>query len=621
MSARRRSTHRIHSLIYLLCLTWPWAVYERAPVVWVPLSAMAAAGLALVFLRDAWRGERLHLPYELTWPVLLLALLDGAGRLAHLPMVSPPASPLWIHAVLFVLLLHHVRGQRLAIRALSVSVASMGTVAVFQWPGRGVGLFPTALGAEGILYAYGPASLSHALASLALGIPLGFALAGASRLPGWARAGLAAAGAAMFAVLIHRAWPVLSASETGVIQPPWGEESAFPGWPIVLLLLWTWARVVAKLVVSRIEDFAGIQPGIIAALTAGLSAVVLLGAPPFGGFTILLALAAAYGTPRPRATMPAPVRWWLPLPLAGLVLFNATIVLPIHGQDPRQYDAAARRLESAEAWRDLAQYLEAVRVHLPNEARLHYWFARLALNRREPGEAADAYEAMLHGKTRVLPAPTGADRTALAEALRDLCSALPPSLRGLAYEKVLLAEGHTRSALASLELRPPVPGVKPLPASSNTPLVRVLVQLLEAPELAPSLMEWSTPVLAAVFQGLGAQIETAPAGFPARFLPAVLMARYDGGRLNIEVYAGNSSWGGSRDPLRGYAWDERGGAGSEPALVRWGPLVRGGAGWFCSLGPSDEVWFEAAPRVTLGALPVFVPSHPHGAMRVWLPPE
>jgi hypothetical protein len=221
------------------------------------------------------------------------------------------------------------------------------------------------------------------------------------------------------------------------------------------------------------------------------------------------------------------------------------------------------------------------------------WRARLALDDRRP-ELAAAWTVDLFNRSAELfsrwPIPTPDDRQALLNRIRDYVSALPADDRGLAYERALAASGDANAAEASLRQR--IAGTNPVYEEiDRTPLQHAAEFLVEGGIRGRiDLSDWSAAELLALFDLVGARIESAPDDIDRSLLPAAVAVRRDGTELAVYIESATSQYRAFSEPLKA--------TNTQPAA--WGDSP-----WRTAALPFDASWqialhtHDDAPIVTI----------------------
>ena len=185
--------------------------------------------------------------------------------------------------------------------------------------------------------------------------------------------------------------------------------------------------------------------------------------------------------------------------------------------------------------------------------------------------------------------------------MRDRSSAVPETVRGLAYEKALIAAGREHHALALLEIR----GVSnPDTAVSSMPLAIALAALLDAPALVASLEEWDAGLLATILESTvpNSKIRNAPEGFPESLLPFIAMAHCSAGGDFVKVFSPAGQEGGIRIPGKNDPeFVDFAMAMSVPEWREWRKNEKGI--WTLSFGNVAEIHIMNAPDIFFGVYP------------------
>ena len=574
----------------LLALTLPLGIGARVAG---PLYLHHPALLLLLFLlgRDWQRIKRLTVPFELIFPATLLCLLS----LLLIPGGSAAVAGKIIAFSLFFLLIYHsTRRSAVVWRALQLSLWSSSLVILLSLPAQHGLLFPTAFQPGNSFVWLGPSNFRSGPFHLIAVLLLPFLLLTA-RMTGMHRSRHSVALLETLPALL----PGIVLYQSGTF-PASGTDSGtaflFPALPLTLTALWLAARTAAKLQVARSH-----MPQALAALLAlsvltGTVFFLLTDNMPDGYAVFLFALLAACAKPRLKWNETAPHGTvLLILPAALLLIFNLTF---IRSGDPRHYGHTAEQALHSRDYAALQAQLDFVQNRCPGERYADFCEARLHLALGNLDTARHCFaQSLLPGRNRLLPPPGTQEITRFLDDMRDASSALPESLRGIAYEQALLAAGRERHALSLLEIRDPVEThttLNPLPAAA------ALAQLLERPELEEKFRRWDGALLAAILKSAHPlnELRVAPPGFPENRLPLIACARIEGNRVELSLFS----------PAR-----EEGASYINPAATEifspehsfpdfWGELYQNGSGAWrlpfsvsAELAPLDEAPFSFYP--------------------------
>ncbi len=535
-----------HLAAYALAFAWPWAVYETLPTVFFPLSALLAAALVVAAARDLLRGERLALPFELAWPLLLLVAVSVAHGLLRQEWsraMSAVGGALCFASVVQTVRARDAVRHCLWLSAIAGGAAALVSLFVHYRPFHGLVLysvFPTAFSTQtGATLAF-PATLGEGALILCLCLVLALGTVCSKEYRRWQRL------TALFAVIpLAAALAVIARLNIEWLLARWNrpwtvwtESTELTGWGAALVILWLLARIAAKLHVVREADPSGTRRALVVLLAVGGALAVGLSMPPRTGYAFLLALAACYAFPRRErevAASAAPA--WCCVLILPLIAWNILHVDVRNSSDPRNYEAFAVKYLESDPYLRLATRLEFINRRSPAERRTYYWEARAHLAKNNFEGATTAFRKALAppGPGRpLLPPPAGRQVDEFLGLLRDKCSALPLDERGLACERALVAVGRPEDALALLRFR--AEGHEAL-VCPTTALAQGLADLLGDRSLAETLAAWNAGELVRLFEQAGAHVGPAPARFPRRFLPAVGIAHWSDEEASLRVYA------------------------------------------------------------------------------------
>lgn len=504
--------HRPPLVLWLWATGLPWGVYTTIPGIFESIPAVMALALLGLFLWDAWRGQALLIPFELTWPglcILALALFPGTPAFAETA---------WLVLVFFGAV--HLararkgpdgpaRGPAWTLPLLEALGLSTGVWAVFQLWAWGMGtLMPTAHTFAMFPSLYGPAHFGAGLAVGAAGLLGAFSLAsrGANRL-----LRLAGGMSTVFIAVSLGIFGVWLSTYALRWRPPeqilWGGALSMG---MRLLAMWLYMRIAAKLLVRRpAAGTAGRAPFLGVLLVMGCYTLVAH-LKPAAWQAALLGLAAATALPptlrmpedRPRPLWPVAAI----LLLVPLIIHNIAHIYPAHTQDPRNYAAAAQRDAAAGRWEVVEKRMSFIAGHWPEERTPAYWRSRAALARGALREAADAYSAAqtpaADGTKSMLPAPGSDELDILFAELRQRFSTqdnLPPHL---AYERTLTFRGDAEGALELMRTQTP-PASWEEAVLDSAPLASAVAFLLGDLSLTEPLLAWKEDELAGVLKRCG----------------------------------------------------------------------------------------------------------------------
>ena len=571
--------------LFLAAFSWPWDVYQILPVLFVPVSGLAVLALVAWCVCDGLRERRFRGSFELTWPAVAVMAAAIYG------LITGEAWPAWKFlgcAACFAAVLHTVRSRETAVQCLWLTALAGGGAAALSLLSRAGVLFPTAFSPQtGATLAFA-SSLEGGALVLALCATVSWTLALSKHVVPWIRRNAALSG--LLAVLALGLLGLRVVTHPELWRPP-GWTGMPPGaWVAAAGVFWLVARIAAKAVVARMEDAPGMHAGLLVVLAAGVALSLLWQQGPVLGYGILLGLIAGYVSDWRESQPVRRVPAILKPPVLGVVLLNLLIIFPDNPYDPRNYEyRAARSLESRQ-FETLERELAFIDRIAPAERRTHLWRARLRLEREDPAGAAIALRRALgESRPRILPPPTPTEVKTFLSRMRDYCSALPEAVRGLAYERALVAAGEPENALALLRLR----GQEGKGAvQDKRALVAALATLMGDMALAETLMTWEGKELLGVFETLGARVDRVPEDFQAVYLlPLVLAAQIEEERLILYGFAGPASFGGDC-PIP---------AGGLTPGSGFSTLYRGAQGWHSGFGGLAVVDLGQAASVHFGA--------------------
>lgn len=554
-------------------------MYETLPLVFISCSTLFAALLALAACRDVLHGNKVLLPFELAWPLVLLVVLSIAHDWnAKAWTWSLPAVG---GALCFAAGVQTVRSRDIIRQCLWLSALSGGATALFSVfvhvrPFHGLilySVFPTAFSREtGATLAFAK-TLEEGALVLVLCLILALGAFFSSEYRWWQRMTALLALVPFAGVLALLVW-------LGLPRPDlWGPPTPWRQGPIpvlaTLVVLWLIARIAAKLWVNRSEGVTRMHTVLCAMLLCGGAMMVVLPQTPRLGYAFLLALAARYSFAPTNEGVGA-MLWpaWGCALLLPLIAWNAAHVDVRNTSDPRNYEAvAAVRVEEGHDL-ELARRFAFLNERSPAERRTYYWEARGYLADTWTDAAAAVFcKAMTPPPVGrpLLPPPSEEQIGFFLDRLRDVCSALPLPERGLAYERALVAAGRADDALALLRFR--AESHQPVPCS-GTPLALGMADLLGDARLAGILTTWSAGELVCLFEQAGARVRHAPDGFPRQYLPAVMIADRSPECMSVRVYAGGVHAGARAERMSASVI-------AGPLFYWRDPQRPSGSGWVC----------------------------------------
>jgi hypothetical protein len=577
--------------VYLFALSWPLGAYQRVlgPV---HLHHIALIPIFWCVFLDLKRHKRWRTPFELWWPCAVICLLTLVLRIAN------PLDTLALCSV-FVAVSHVVRNRQTVLRALHLSVLGAFVMMLLSLLAQRNLIYPTVFNPDTGMVMSGPYSLQDGLFSAVACALLVPGLLAATRRGEYTPGRLGNVLCILLPVMLGLFCLLL---------PRIGLETLRPGHGIFLMptvlfaaiVLWGSARITAKLWIARKFMMPGVYSWLIAVLVSGTLLALWVMPFPSVGIVFLAAVIAGYGQPyvsHDPGTRLLPI---LGIITAGLVLLNLVFLFP---GDPRNYERFAQTALANNDTETLHKHLAFVTEIAPEESRAHYYRARAHLADGNLYVAAQTFAHSLGDmQPRLLPAP---DKTLVDEFLnemRDISSAMPEKLRGLAYEQALIAAGRERHALSLLELRGD-------PAATTTlarwPLAAALATLLDAPQLLDTLKDWDSDLLAAILESAGPDSTriTAPEGFPASLLPLVAMAQINAGNDSVQIFTPAGLTGGTRIPEKNAPdFIDIALALSTPEWQPWRQNAEGV--WRLAFGKVVEIHIKNGPEIFFGVYPV-----------------
>jgi hypothetical protein len=475
----------------LLAAAWPFGWYQTLPGLPIRLSDIAIAAMLIIAAHDLWKQRRLYIPFELFWPALAIVMAAGAAAQSRYMALEGGAA-----ALVLLLTLHLTRSRETALFLLSVSGISAAAAALFSLlplAPRAARILPLESGAGG---AAGP---PEALFILIICLPAALCAAGSARrfFRYTGRIAALSTGGILLCFVVS-ALPRPGPEMAGMISKPLTPASA----AAALLSLWLALRVMAKLIVRRVEKDK-LPFWRLLFLCGGCAAALLFRAVPLTpGYAFMLASAAIaasplHNRPAPFSSLPLLLAM-LPVLLTGA--FHSFAVPPSAPGDPRDFrDDAARLLKEGRF-----ETLDRLLGRFENgggDPWAALFRARRRLKTGDAGAAAAAFEAVhaaAQGKKYIgppLPPPGEAESQRFLDELRDFTSAQPPEERSLAYERALIAAGQTGNAMAMLRLR--AGGKTGQGEAAPEAAARELAARLHAPGLAAVIQHELTAAQAA----------------------------------------------------------------------------------------------------------------------------
>jgi len=533
------------SLILLFAVTAPWDVFLFVPGLGVRLPWLLALCIIALEFADFLYTRRIGIRFELLWPACALLIL------ALPPVRIVPAQGAM--AVLLGLAAARSVGPLLArdvVAALAFSIAPLALYTVV--------FFFLQLGAPALSpapFAYSlqtglSTPFGHTIMECALLLFVGFAAAcsrfihtnSTSRFMQWAP--LVAAfplGVALSALV------TLSLDHIYLWRPP---DYLISGGRTLAALLggWLLARIIAKSYIHWREMRFTISEDNVNIL-AGLAIFVLLFPVEFRLLWGFLPGIAAGAAQCRKDLAPPPWLWAFGLiAVVILVLINVGDVHPADMRNPRNYETAAVEDFAKENYERLETRMDYFETYWPEERRTHLWRARVALARGLLHETAYeiAFACEPTSETELLlPSPPPEEVEAFLIRLRDACSQSKAKTATLAHIQGLLGAGKFKHAEALLEQALGESESVTLPEALDPdletaahgcpcswPFREAVLQTVWPLDMQrPAELDALVPEDRAGAQWLrlliswGAELRTAPAGFPQESLPLICVAK------------------------------------------------------------------------------------------------
>jgi hypothetical protein len=510
----------------LLALTLPLGHWEK---VVTPLQLHHVSLMFLLFLTGRYwtKYQRITTPFELWFPALLLCLLT------LLPASPLPFSQGVMAAALFILVYHLVDRNALLWRVLRYALLGNSLAILLNLAARLHWIYPTFVDSSSNLLLAGQTRPEQCFSSLILLIVVPLALESARR-SGRYQSGALITFLERSVVLLVPLFLFYPEPLSFAGQEPGGTLFLGSQLPLTLVALWLLSRIASKLYVARSH-----LPSALAMQLCGLVLLVaafflLTELVPDNALLLVLALLAAAAKPRLQLDQKVGHRISvLLIPVACLFLLKLLI---IGHDDPRNYEYHVLQGLQKKELAGLREQLDFVRSRCPGERRADYYEARLLLAVDELEGARKAFQRALQpGANKLLSPPGEVEIQEFLEELRDRSSALPESLRGIAYEQALLDAGRERHALSLLEIRGDMECDKPM---NPRPLATALAQLMERSDLETLFSEWDGALLAGILKSLHPfnELRHAPPEFPQGALPLVVVASTSTRWLECTLY-------------------------------------------------------------------------------------
>ena len=555
-------------LLFAIALAWPLGLFQYIPI--LDLTMTGALGTLLFGLAafDYLQNKKLRVPFEVLWPVGLLALLLAAiGYRETLDLAPEVPGAL----ILFVVTAHFASSRASIERWLRASMFSGAAAALITVATPAAGLMPTAYSLHlptTFTFAYDLHSGAHILT-------LCFILALFT----------AAKSGEHHVVRTIATWCALLLGGTLaakglqlVLSDPAFSPATYLSFPPLLVTafltaLWLFVRIVAKLEVDRRERSGSLHFVFWALAFVSLLLIAVGPFQPRLYHGYLLGLACGYALPErePRSKVAWPKA--ATALLAALFLINPWLVFPQNESDPRNYEVAAGQDFLQKDFDTLLRRLEFIEAHSQDELRTHLWRARVALELDEPNGAAMEFASSVRPEDhvrRLLPGPTTEEKADFVVQLRDLTSTMPENQSVCAYERVLLALGDRHAAVSSLQLRTKIP-LAHVEGVDNGPIADAAAFILGEESLRAEFAAWTTNELLTLLSQWGAKIEQASEEFPPEALPAIFVLQRRLSSVEILASLGPSRHSFSKSledrPFRARYLNR------EPSSIAWGPIT------------------------------------------------
>lgn len=526
--------------LYLIALAWPLGAYQRVAG---PVHVHHLAFIPLFWNTfQYWRiHKRLQTPFELFWPCAVICILTLGAALSGYEVALLDILGL---CGAFVVLYQNIHSRREIWTGLLLSLLSGAAMVTLSLLSRFNWILPTTFSPETRLVMAGPYSLAEGTCSALLLLLAACSLLFASRVGDChvPRISLLAFLFLLVPFALFILFPFIAPMPFLNVSP---ELFVFPLLLPALVAIWGCARIAAKLVVASTHMPGSLAVGLPVIICTGVCVVVSLGESPSLGPVFLLALLAARSKPQLKLESSSACSLLPIVPLIGLVCINLALLLP---GDPRNYEVMALQRLATGDYAALRAHLAFIKDLAPGERRADYYIARSYLSEGRLNQAAASFACSIgsfNRSSRILPPPGATEIDSFLNDLRDISSGLPEQVRGLAYEKALIAADRERHAFSLLELRgTPLS----LQGVSSVPLAKALAELLGVPSAVSMLSAWSPGLLAAILESGGPfnAIIAAPPDFPPSHLPCVVMLRPTQNYVSVRIFTPAGDAGGMK---------------------------------------------------------------------------
>ena len=595
-------------ILMLLAFLWPWEVYLYIPVAGFYLTGALAVALIAAAALDLVRTKRRGVPFELLWPVVVLAALVACLGVAG--GIEAPLTKLYLLALF--LSAARFANPGIASACLKLTAIAGAGAALHHLLTPFTGVPPTGYSLEtGVSLACAWDVSSGALA-LALGACAAGSICSHERKKGRTAAAVVLALIPLSALMltVHRtAWPPWTF--------PYADSFSLLKAVAFVILAWLLVRIVAKLIAAKNGRQWYVRSSFIGVAALPLSWSLLAPLEFQLGHALLLGLAAVYASSAV-GDAPAPrLRPWLLVPAGLLVALNLWTVYPSNTADPRNYDVAARKDLAEGRIGRLRQRMDHFESIAPGERKTHYWRALAALDEERLQLAAGEFALSVEEETDahlLLPPPSLPEREDFLMRLRDASSQSPHPEHIFAFERALVAIGEDARALGSLRQRIQFigePEVRENVSEEHLPVLRNTVGfLLSGREVTAWPSGWTAAELLVLLKQWGAEVTSAPDGMPSELLPLSLIAQHSPRGNLVATHHGPAG----QPAITARPDTSQTGA---LALGSWSDLANLGDGWRSTFALNGEEAAQWQPSgVTINTTAPF-PDAP--MIRIWLP--